>query len=156
MDDVAREAAARYGERSHRKEKDERCSRESREDREVAAMIEKAYSSDPEYEPVVTKVGPHHWEVNELKPIVPRMAKQDPDNNRIVDTANDAVDIGFEYRQKEVVDHAIDPYFPEHDRAYNEPQDKKLNPKPKSDPYNGYVPGLERMFGPTFDHVNWY
>jgi hypothetical protein len=89
------------------------------------------------------------------------MAEEDPDDNRIVDTANDAVDIGFEYRQKEVVDHAIDPYFPEHDRAYNESNQKpnhKANhkAKPKSDPYNGYVPGLERMFGPTFDHVKWY
>jgi hypothetical protein len=153
MDDVAREVAARYGERSKRKDDEDRCNRKSREDREVALMIAKAYESDPEYEPVVTKVGPHHWEVNELKPIVPQMATEDPDDNRIVDTANDAVDIGFEYRQKEVIDNAIDPYFPEHDRAYNEPNHKA---KPKSDPYNGYVPGLERMFGPTFDHVKWY
>lgn len=149
MDDVAREAAARYGE--HSKEKEERCNRLSREDREVAAMVAKAYSNDPEYEPVVTKVGPHHWEVNELKPIVPQMAKEDPDDNRVVNTANDAVDIGFEYRQKEAVNHAIDPYFPDHNRVS---EDK--TPKKSSDPYNGYVPGLERMFGPTFDHVKWY
>jgi len=150
MDDVAREAAARYRERT--KEKDESCRRESREDREVAAMVAKAYSTDPDYEPVITKVGPHHWEVNELKPVNPSMEGQrDPTDNRIVNTANDAVDIAFEYRQKEAINHAIDPYFPEHDRMYDEGVQK-----PNSDPYNGFVPGLERMFGPTFDHVKWY
>jgi hypothetical protein len=153
MDDVAREAAARYGERT--KEKDERCHRESREDREVAAMVAKAYSSDTEYEPVITKVGPHHWEVNELKPLHSNMGDHaEPGDNRVVNTANDAVDIAFEYRQKEAIDHAIDPYFPDHNRIYNEGAQK--HHIPNGDPYNGYVPGLERMFGPTFDHVKWY
>jgi len=150
--DVGREAVARYGERS--KEKDTECHRKSREDREVAAMVAKAYSSDPEFEPVLTKVGPHHWEVNELKQRpIHREREEHPEDNRVVNTANDAVDIAFEYRQKEAIDSAIDPYFPEHHRMYN---GDKSHKKPGGDPYNGYVPGLERMFGPTFDHVKWY
>lgn len=143
MDEVVREATARYGER--RKEKDERCHRESREDREVAAMVAKAYSTDPEYEPVLTKVGPHHWEVNELRPIVPHMRKEDPEDNRIIDTSNSSVNIDYKYRQEEN-SAAVDPYFP----------GKQGCKKNNDDPYQGYVPGLERMFGPTFDNVKWY
>ena len=67
-----------------------------------------------------------------------------------MNTANDAVDIAFEYRQAEDVNHAIDPYFPERDRPFTEPK------KHSADPYNGSVPGMERMFGPTFDHIKWY
>jgi hypothetical protein len=150
IEDIAREAVARYGE--HRKEREARdaCNRESREDRKVAEMVANAYSSDSEYEPVITKVGPHHWEVNELKPVAPNMLVENPQDNRVVNTANDAVDIAFEYRQKEAIDFAIDPYFPENQRPFSEPT------KPSGDPYKGYVPGLERMFGPTLDHAKWY
>ena len=143
--EVIRDAVSRYGEAM-----DAPCKRVSREDREVAAMVARAYSSDKEYEPVLTKVGPHHWEVNELKPLAPNMHNEEREDNRVVNTANDAVDIAFEYRQTEDINHAIDPYFPERDRPFTEPK------KHSADPYNGPVPGMERMFGPTFDHIKWY
>jgi hypothetical protein len=136
----------RYGER----DKKEDCHRRSPEDRKVAAMVARVYASDPDYEPVLTKVGPHQWEVNELKPLKPNMSNEDVEDNRIVDTSNDAVDIAFDYRQAEVVEHAIDPYFPDNQRPYQQ------EAASSSDPYRGVVPGLERMFGPTFDHVKWY
>ena len=148
-DDVVREAVSRYGEVVDTAEQ-ERCARMSREDRNVAAMVARAYADDKEYAPVLTKVGPHHWEVNELKPLKPNMGHQEMEDNRVVNTANDAVDIAFEYRQAEDVNQAIDPYFPERDRPYTEPK------KHSADPYNGPVPGMERMFGPTFDHIKWY
>ena len=160
MDDVAREAATRYGSltsagkrppRSNagygerRKKRDKYCDREDKEEKEVAAMVALAYSTDPEYEPVLTKVGPHHWEVNELRPIAPHMQKEDPEDNRIIDTSNSSVNIDYKYRQEEN-SAAVDPYFP----------GKQGCKKNTSDPYQGYVPGLERMFGPTFDNVKWY
>ena len=148
-DEVVREAVSRYGEVVDSAEQ-ERCARMSREDREVTAMVERAYSSDKEYAPVLTKVGPHHWEVNELTPLKPNMARDETEDSRVVNTANDAVDIAFEYRQTEDINHAIDPYFPERDRPFTEPK------KHSADPYNGPVPGMERMFGPTFDHIKWY
>ena len=64
-----------------------------------------------------------------------------------LDTANDAVDIKFRYRENKVVEEAIDPYFP----------DSWATPERQSkDPFYGPVPNMERMFGPTFDHKEWY
>jgi len=74
------------------------------------------------------------------------MHNEEREDNSVVNTANDAVDIAFEYRQNEDINHAIDPYF----SPFTEPK------KHSADPYNGPVPGMERMFGPTFDHIKWY
>lgn len=141
--DPAKEAAARFGERrAGQLDPDVQC-KIDREAREVAHMVARAYENDPEWEPVVTKVGPHHWEVNELKPRARRGGPAPAVEERIVDTANDAVDISFRYREKSITDAALDPYF----SGY---------PSPTPDPYQGTVPGMERMFGPTLDRVKWY
>jgi hypothetical protein len=150
--DLVKEAAQRYGEK---RSEDIEC-HISREAKEVAAMVAKAYESDPNYEPVVTKVGANHWEVNELKP---RRRPQpyetvDSADNRVVDTGNDATDISFEYRQRETIDKAIDPFFPP--PTGDLPYESARNTKGQADPWYGPVPGMERMFGPTFDHKNWY
>lgn len=143
--ELVTEAAQRYGE--HRDD-DVDC-RVSREAREVADMVAKAYESDQDYEPVVTKVGAHHWEVNELKPRHRQQPyeKPDPADNRVVDTGNDATDIAFEYRERETVDKAIDPFFPP---GFPDEGERR------ADPWYGPVPGMERPFGPTFDHKKWY
>lgn len=142
--DAVKEAAARYGERRPgSSDPDVQC-KIDREARDVARMVADAYADDPAWEPVVTKVGPHHWEVNELKP---RARRGSPAaaavEEKIVDTNNDAVDIRFHYREKKITDAALDPYF----SGY---------PSPTADPYQGTVPGMERMFGPTLDHKKWY
>lgn len=151
--DLVLEATQRYGEgrREREVEIDSEC-KISREEREVADLVAKAYGGDKDYEPVVTKVGPHNWEVNELKPLHRKQPYEqiDPANNRVVDTGNDATDIAFEYREKETVNSAIDPYFTGDLPSYSAKSDKM------TDPYRGPVPGLERMFGPTFDQKNWY
>jgi len=152
--ELVREATQRFGEgRREREVKIESECRISREEREVADLVAKAYEGDPDYEPVVTKVGPYNWEVNELKPLRRKdpYEKIDPANNRVVDTHNDATDISFEYREKETVNSAIDPYFTGDFPSYSARGEKS-----SADPYNGPVPGLERMFGPTFDQKNWY
>jgi hypothetical protein len=155
--DVVREAVARYGERSgnpvgerRRKIGDEdlEC-KISREAREVGEMVARAYDSDPNWEPVVTKVGPHHWEVNELKPRRRYGEIDETVEERVVDTANDAVDVRFKYREKSVTDDAIDPYFGFGSLPF-------ASDRYSSDPFMGPVPGMERMFGPTFDNKKWY
>lgn len=159
-EDLVKEATQRYGEKhrggSHRRpevveDTDIDC-RISRESREVAAMVAKAYESEPNYEPVITKVGANHWEVNELKPRHRKQEYDQPDiaDNRVVDTGNDAVDIEFQYREREAIDKAIDPYFTSTgDLPFQSESQSK-------DPWYGPVPGMERMFGPTFDHKKWY
>jgi len=155
-EDLVKDATQQYGShrRTHRPaEEDDIDCRISRESREVAAMVAKTYESDPNYEPVVTKVGANHWEVNELKP---RRRKEpyetvNPADNRVVDTGNDATDISFEYRERETIDNAIDPFFPP--ATGDLPFQTERNMR---DPWYGPVPGMERMFGPTFDHKNWF
>jgi hypothetical protein len=156
--DSARVAAARYGERvggggvtgGVSDEDDIEC-KIGREAREVAKMVARAYENEPNWEPVVTKVGPNHWEVNELKPR--RRYGEVTDevvDERVVDTANDKVDVEFRYREKAVVEAAIDPFYIS---AGNLPFESE---RQQRDPYYGPVPGMERMFGPTFDHKRWY
>lgn len=143
--DLTREAAARYGEKGG--DEDIEC-KMSRESREVAKMVARAYESDPAWEPVVTKVGPHHWEVNELKPRRRYGDIEEVQNSEesVVDTRNDAVDVRFKFREQPVIDDAIDPYF----------GGIPFTSERRADPFMGPVPGMERMFGPTFDHKKWY
>lgn len=166
-EDLVKEATSRYGERRHldprhprnprhreghedNDEEDIECHL-SREAKEVAAMVAKSYENDPNYEPVVTKVGPHQWEVNELKPRRRHGAVRDETvEERVVNTDNDAVDVQFKYRENRIVEDAIDPYFPE------SWVNSGRNERKSQDPYYGPVPNMERMFGPTFDHKEWY
>jgi hypothetical protein len=142
--DLTSEVVARFGERRPGDSTDSDVScKIDREAKKVARMVADAYANDPEWEPVVTKVGPHHWEVNELKPRPRRGGPGPAVEERIVDTANDAVDVRFHYREQQITDAALDPYF----SGY---------PSPTPDPYQGTVPGMERMFGPTLDRERWY
>ena len=143
----AREAAARFGEKGVVGDADLEC-KMSREAREVAHMVARAYESDPNFEPVVTKVGPNHWEVTELKPRR-RVADESEVivDERVVDTRDESVDIQFRYGPR-TPQEAIDPYFP----SIPFDSDRRAS----SDPFYGPVPGMERMFGPTFDQKRWY
>jgi hypothetical protein len=161
--DPAREAAARYGERRSSQNEDDIECKIGREAREVAGMVAHAYESDPNWEPVITKVGANHWEVNELKPR--RRVGIESDevvDERVVDTNNDAVDVRFRYREKPVVEDAIDPYFGGIGPANTAITSSGAGNLPSAsdrystDPFMGPVPGMERMFGPTFDHKKWY
>jgi hypothetical protein len=178
-----REAVARYGERRKTHADEDLECKMSREAREVAAMVGNAYESDPNWEPVVTKVGPHHWEVNELKPRRRYGEIEETVEDRVVDTNNDAVDVQFRFRERPVVEDAIDPYFGgigNADTALPYSAAKGFggfssgepaltssatggfgglpfaSDRYSTDPFMGPVPGMERMFGPTFDHKKWY
>ncbi len=146
--DYAREAAAKWTPPAATNDADCKAGRETKE---VAKLVAHAYEGEPDWEPVVTKVGPNQWEVNELKPRRRQGVISDAVDDSVVDTNNDAVDISFHYREREVQDAAIDPYFAglgslpyDHERSRT------------ADPFYGPVPGMERMFGPTFDKAKWY
>ena len=112
---------------------------------QVMDIVLKAYSSEPDYEPVVTQVGVNQWEVNELKPkrsesdyvdtSIPIMDTPHKQNN----SNNSNIDVSF---KSLTADADIDPYF------------SGLSGS-ATDPFYGSVPGMERMFGPTFDTTNW-
>ena len=144
------EAVSRYGER-RRRHRDQRVEeietaescKLSREDREVAAMVAATYT-DPNSEPVVTRVGPHNWEVSELKQLRAASHEEEP---RRKPYGKDDVDIRFKYRQAADAEEAIDPYFPVDTMPYGSNE---------RDRFYGPVPGMERMFGPTFDTKHWY
>ena len=120
----------------------------TRTEKEVAKLVAKAYESDPDYEPVVTKVGANNWEVTELKPRHRKQPIDDRVDERVVNTDNEQVDIEYRYRDREAIEQAVDPFYMGIGQA-NVPVNKK-------DPFYGPVPGLERPFGPTFDHKLWY
>jgi hypothetical protein len=113
---------------------------------DVKTMVQQIYQTDPDYEPILTKVGANHWEVNELRPRQRQGEVTDAVPDRVVDASNPATKVAFTYHDPEA---AIDPYFTATgDLPY---QSERLS----KDPWYGPVPGMERMFGPTLDHVNW-
>lgn len=104
-----KDARAQFGSKMAEEDPDVEC-KLSREAREVAKLVEHAYASDPDYEPVITKVGANHWEVAELKPRR-RTAEPTPVvfDERVVNTANQAVDVKFKYREDAVVNESLFP-----------------------------------------------
>jgi hypothetical protein len=117
----------------------------SGKEQDVTTMVQQIYQSDPDYEPIVTKVGANHWEVNELRPRQRQGEIADAVPDVIVDKGNTKTNVAFTYYGQET----IDPYFTTTgDLPYQSARQSK-------DPWYGPVPGMERMFGPTLDHVNW-
>ena len=113
---------------------------------DVKTMVQQIYQTDPDYEPILTKVGANHWEVNELRPRQRQGEVADPVPDPIVDKSNPATKVAFTYHDPES---SIDPYFTTTgDLPY---QSERLS----KDPWYGPVPGMERMFGPTLDHISW-
>jgi hypothetical protein len=107
----------------------------------VQDIVLKAYSSETDYEPVITQVGENNWEVNELKP------KRTSEPTIEMDSRNMDIDAhtSFKYRDSHDVSSAIDPYF----ASLSSPSGL-YGPTP-----NEIIPGMERMFGPTFDTTKW-
>ena len=156
------EAAARFGE-VILDEPDKDC-KISREEKKIAKMVAKAYENDPNFDPVVVKVGTNQWEVTEL---IPRRRGEEREvivEEEILDPKREAVNIKFRYPGEEGQDRRemIDPFFPPsrpgaegHWGRHKDDDDHKGSHTAGNDPYYGYVPGLERPFGPTFNHFSW-
>jgi hypothetical protein len=120
------------------------------EPREIAKLVAAAYDNDPNWEPVVTKVGANHWEVNEL---IQRRTDDSQAQQTLDSQADPQVNIHYQYPDSSVnesMKEAIDPFFT---GLGDLPADAT---RYRRDPYYGPVPGMERMMGPTFDHKKWY
>jgi hypothetical protein len=122
------------------KEEDECPS--AKERKEIQALAERAYGNDPNFDPVVTRVGANQWEVTELRPKRRHVEFSDPVDNRVVNTADDKVDIEFAYREKEDISAALNPW-----QVGQLPWDDTEWVKPREP--------LERAYGPTVDHKSW-
>ena len=161
-DDSSREAAARFGE-VILDEPDKDC-KISREEKKVAKMVAKAYENDPNFDPVVVKVGTNQWEVTELIPKRRGEEREVIVKEEILDPNREAVHIKFRYPGEHGEDRRemIDPFFPPsrpgsegHWGRHKDDGPHERHERHERDPYYGYVPGLERPFGPTFDHFSW-
>lgn len=117
----------------------------------VGNMVHKVYLEDKNWEPVVTKVGEHQYEVTELRPKarkekyeeeseVKRASLSSPDTPVIPPPT---VDIDDRLRG--------DPYF---DKSGVVDGDNNKFWKYKD--FNQWTPGLERMFAPTMDNRAWF
>jgi len=117
----------------------------------VGNLVHKVYLEDKNWEPVVTKVGDHQYEVTELRPkarkekyeeesSVKRASLSSPDTPVIPAPTVDIVD-----RNRG------DPYF-DKSGVVDTDNNKFWNYKD----FNQWTPGLERMFAPTVDNRAWF
>ena len=160
-EDYGKEATQRFGE--HRNgngngnviDDDVDCHM-SRKSKEVAELVALTYKNDKDYEPVITRIGSNNWEVSELKPrrrnSLSKDTGTDKEDNRVVDTDNDTVDVQFKFNSTVDNENEIDPYFPNENTPWYIEKNYEMNP---GDNYSGPIPGMDRMFGPTFDRKSW-
>jgi len=113
---------------------------------DVAVMVKKMYAEDPNWEPVVEKVGDNEYRVSELRPKA-RKEKYAENQDMTIERAKEG---GLIQAQVDVEGGRQDPYFDKqgvldysNDRFWEYKDFKK------------WTPGLERMFAPTLDTTNW-
>ena len=113
---------------------------------DVAVMVKKMYAEDPNWEPVVEKVGDNEYRVSELRPKA-RKEKYEENQDMTIERAKEG---GLIQAQVDVEGGRQDPYFDKqgvldysNDRFWEYKDFKK------------WTPGLERMFAPTLDTTNW-
>jgi hypothetical protein len=118
----------------------------NRNSKKVARLVEKVYSAEGDWEPVIVQTGPNNWEVNELKP---RYRESPEEHDRVVDTSDHHIKMKYRYPDQEAVDAATDPYYK--NGGWKDVRDYKDG----KDLYYGVVPNMARMFGPTLDNQDW-
>jgi hypothetical protein len=115
---------------------------------DVAELVKKMYSDDPEWEPVVEKVSEHEYRVIELRPKPKKEAYKNEDEPETVERSKE---MGMISAEVEIEGGSSkDPYFDKqgvvdygNDRFFEYKDFKK------------WTPGLERMFAPTLNQTNW-
>jgi len=113
---------------------------------DVGEMIKKMYADDPDWEPVVEKIGANEYRVAELRPKM-KMEKYAGKEEKTISRAKE---VGNVSAAVEVEGGRQDPYFDKqgvldysNDRFWEYKDFKK------------WTPGLDRMFAPTLDTTNW-
>ena len=119
----------------------------SHDSEDIGEIVSKMYVNDPNWEPVLEKVGENEYRVSELRPKARRekYAESNDDEKTIERAKADGlISANIE------VEGSIDPYFDKrgvidysNDRFWEYNDFKK------------WTPGLERMFAPTLDTTNW-
>ena len=114
---------------------------------DIGEIVSKMYANDPNWEPVVERVGENEYRVSELRPKARR--EKYAENNDDEKTIERAKADGLVSANVEV-EGSVDPYFDKrgvidysNDRFWEYNDFKK------------WTPGLERMFAPTLDTTNW-
>lgn len=128
--------------------------KEEKEIYDVGELVKKMYSNDKNWEPVVERVGgvdENTWKVSELRP---KPGKKEYYENSEPLTLGEAQKRGLivpPNPRLEITSSTTDPYFtktgvadPDNDRVW------------KYDDFSKWTPGLERMFAPTYQTLNWY
>jgi len=116
----------------------------------VTRLVHQEYGSDPNWEPVVTKVDENRWEVTELRPKARKEYYADSDT------------ISLATAEQKGMIHP-NPSLTIQDRMQNDPffdkgglGDKDNQRFWKYEQFNQWTPELERMFAPTADTKKWY
>ena len=113
---------------------------------DIAEMVKKMYAEDPNWEPVVEKVGDNQFRVTELRP-KPRKEKWAENQDMTVERAKADALVDAKV---DVEGGNNDPYFDKQgviDYSNNRFWEYK--------DFKKWTPGLERMFAPTLDTTNW-
>jgi hypothetical protein len=119
------------------------------ESKTVAQIVNSAYKNDPDWEPVVSKVGDYQWEVTELRP-KPRKERYQDEKTKDLALAQERGEtlpppsISIDDRMRD------DPYFDKSGVG-----DKDNQKYWKYEDFNKWTPGLERMFAPTLPTKEW-
>lgn len=116
----------------------------------VGRLVHEEYGSDPNWEPVVSKVGENRWEVTELRP-KPRKEQYADSETISLATAEQngmtqpraTININDNMRN--------DPFFDKGGLG-----DRDNNKFWNYQEFNKWTPELERMFAPTADTKKWY
>lgn len=116
----------------------------------VARLVREEYGSDPNWEPVVSKIDENRWEVTELRPKARK------------ETYADAETISIATAEQKGLT-SPQPSVTINDRMQNDPffdkgglGDRDNDRFWKYEDFHKWTPDLERMFAPTADTKKWY
>ena len=116
----------------------------------VTRLVQQEYGSDPNWEPVITKVDDNRWEVTELRPKPRKEYYEDSETISLATAEQKGLtsprpNISISDRMQ------TDPFFDKAGVA-----DGDNSKFWKYDQFSKWTPELERMFAPTADTKKWY
>ena len=120
----------------------------------VAKVVAQQYSTDPDWEPVVEKRGPHQYAVTELRPKAKKETVwEDEVKTTVADAKQQGLMEGGEVKPNvlTIQDNLQDPFF-----AKTGVADHSNDTFWKYDQFNKWSPGLEKMFAPTDPQNKWH
>jgi len=114
---------------------------------DVAEMVKKMYENDPNWEPVVERIGTNEYRVSELRPKPRKEQYADSHEDMTIERAKAD---GIISPTVEVESNSTDPYFDK--RGVLDYSNDRFH---EYNDFRKWTPGLERMFAPTLDTTNW-